>query len=381
MKKKEVSEIRKTLKPSKCCIDKLYGFMMDPGGNVQAELPVNFLTLTEDVTEKYCALIGTVLSGKIGKSLYQVEFPLDEETDEDGKQPLLYRIATGMGKNISEGRPIHADIRTLADRIGEVGDFEDPYALFIAHCMYDIPHKAKDGATLEDGASVYEYIVAGIYPVKQIKSTLVYNDEKGAFVNQAGGAELKAPECGFVYPNYVDHTPDIHSAMYYAKKEENRHDEIVEVIFGKGLSTCETEQKYLFTNIVEKSLGRDCTFERVTAAADELQNFCDETGEEETVIGKEQIRRILQESGADEEAVARLDSVYDEVMEEGNEMRAENLSSGDSLEIKAEGLKIAARGSAADLLETRMVDGRECIVIPVANDMTLNGIALKAKSE
>jgi len=224
-------------------------------------------------------------------------------------------------------------------------------------------------------------MVCAVCPVTPVKTSLFFDEESGTFLSRSAGYELKLPDIGFVFPAFNDRCGDVHSALYYAKKETERQDAVAEALFGTQLSMSETTQKNLFAGIVEKALGRDCTFEKVAAASDELELIRQQNQDEPVEIGKEQLRRILKESGAPQEAIERVGEVYDEMVAPNDAMSSDSLAGGTNVVITSPTTHITVKSEAAGLLTTRIIDGQECIVMPVQSDMTYNGIRLLAAAK
>ena len=81
MDKKAVTEIRKILSKERCRIDKVLGFIVDDQKELELVLSDSFHTMPEEELEKYMNISKKTLSGKIGKTLYNIEFPNDEEIE------------------------------------------------------------------------------------------------------------------------------------------------------------------------------------------------------------------------------------------------------------------------------------------------------------
>ena len=91
MDKKAIAEIRKLMTLKNCRIDKIRGCYVDENREIVTEIRDTFLALEESTVEKYCEIFRQTLSGKPGKNLFNLEFPLAEE-EAGGRQDLLYRL-------------------------------------------------------------------------------------------------------------------------------------------------------------------------------------------------------------------------------------------------------------------------------------------------
>ena len=50
------------------------------------------------------------------------------------------------------------------------------------------------------------------------------------------------------------------------------------------------------------------------------------------------------------------------------------------LSVKSENIRLDISAEAADLVETRVIDGIEYFLIPVADNVTVNGIRIRSKN-
>ena len=94
------------------------------------------------------------------------------------------------------------------------------------------------------------------------------------------------------------------------------------------------------------------------------------------MIEKEQMRRLLSENGADQSVLSDFDDAYDEAVGEGAALMAENLVETSRLEVKSPSLKISVKADMTDMLKTRVIDGMEYLLIPVVDELEVNGIRI-----
>ena len=152
MDKKAIAEIRKLMTMNNCRIDKIRGCYVDENREIVTELKETFLALEESTVEKYCEIFRKTLGGKIGRNLFNLEFPLAEE-EAGGKQDLLYRVQ-------QSGLDDSTLVRALFARIIETAVFPDKYLILLAHRIYDIPGRTSAGIDMEDASDyVYAFIL------------------------------------------------------------------------------------------------------------------------------------------------------------------------------------------------------------------------------
>ena len=130
--------------------------------------------------------------------------------------------------------------------------------------------------------------------------------------------------------------------------------------------------------MVEQTLGPDCSFENVRNLNDAVSALIEENKDsgEPVQIEKNEMRRLLYENGADQSTMSDFDAAYDEAVGEGVPLMAENLIDTAKLEVKSPALKISVKSEMADMLKTRVIDGMEYLLIPVTDELTVNGIRI-----
>ena len=74
---------------------------------------------------------------------------------------------------------------------------ETNYVILLAHDVYDVPYRGKDGGGLDDASeNQYSYIVCSICPVKMTKTNLRYDAQEQAFHLQKPDFVAAAPGTG-----------------------------------------------------------------------------------------------------------------------------------------------------------------------------------------
>lgn len=372
MNKKDISEIKKLLAKKTCRIDKISGYIVDNDGKCSTKIGEYLHHMDEDDADLYMGIIRKTLSGKLGKNLYNTEFPLSEEK-ENGKQNVLH---TFLNDQLDADEKIKEFCQNIADNI----HMDSAYAIMIAKGVYDVPAKAKDGAVLEDASEeVYLFEVTCICPVKVGKKALVFDERSKNLASSGSVLSIEAPVAGFLYPAFDNRHSNIHAALYYAKKETERHQDLFDLIFGTELKAAESDQKEILAAIVEKTLGRDCDFDQVRSineAVNQTSKELSKTEEEPVEIGKRDLKRILRDSGVPSEKLDSFDEIYDEIAGENHSFGAENIDSGSNVKMESSSVKISMKNEIANTLETKIIDGREFLLIPIQDDITFNGVQL-----
>ena len=370
MDKKAISEIRKLIKPDSC-VDRIRGCYVNEEGQIIHELHDSLASMEKESLEKYCEILRGALSGKLGRNLFNMEFPIVGETEGSGQQ-MLYRLQQSGLKDDSLLTEFFEDV---------VKHFrcDSKYLILLIHGTYDIPAKGSDNAEMEDASDyVYSFLLCCICPVILMKEGLCYDEDACTFLDRRMDWAVQKPVSGFLFPAFNDRQPDVHSLLYYCRKEDARHEEISADLLGCSLPIPEADQKELFKSMVEQTLGRDCNFENVRNLNDAVSEIIEQNKDsgEPVQIEKAEMRRLLSENGADQSVLSDFDAAYDEAVGEGVPLMAENLIDTSKLEVKSPSLRISVKSEMADMLKTRVIDGMEYLLIPVTDELEVNGIRI-----
>ena len=94
---------------------------------------------------------------------------------------------------------------------------------------------------------------------------------------------------------------------------------------------------------------------------------------EPVMLDKREVKQLLERSGVEDEKLSDFDAAYDNAVGEDTSLMASNLVNTRRFEIKTPLIS----PEYADLVETRIVDGKKCLVITVDDNVTVNGISAK----
>ncbi len=372
MVKKEISEIKRLFTPSSCSITRICGCYVDGEKNKKTELKEAFLSLPEEEMYKYFEILRKTLSGNLGKNLINLDFPLESEA-EGGTQEFLLRLRDS--KLLDE----HL-LDEFYDRIINSYDYVGNFLILLIHDVYDIPGRTSDGLSMEDASDeVYNYILCCICPVELCKPALSYNEVENTFQNRTRDWIVGLPELGFLFPAFNDRSSDIHSSLYYVKNTKDLHVSFIEQIFGCPLPMAAEDQKESFQTIVRETLGDSCNYDMVKTIHANLNEMLDENKNEPEplVLDKYQVKSLLENSGAEEQQLQNFDQCFDETAGERASIFAENVVNSRAFEIKTPDVMVKVNPERTELIETREIDGRQCLVIAIEGDVEVNGILIK----
>lgn len=372
MNKKDIKEVKKCFNKKDPSLDRFRFCYVNGEKEKLADFRDFFTGIDDEEMHKYCDIFKKSLSGRIAKNLFNIEFPRSEE-EEGGRQNILFKLNKTELKDDSL-------VESFYDEIIENYDIAGNFLILLAHGNYDIPGKSSDGSVIEDASEyVYSFIIVSICPVELLREGLCFDEMEKKFITKCDNWGVKRPETAILFPSFNDRLPDIHECLYYSKNPKERQEEFAEKITGTSLPIKELDEKNLFNSIIMDSLGRDCDFEKVKNISESLSLIKDkkeESEDENITIEKSDITYALSESGIDEEQIEKFEEIYDELASSTHSFNADNVIMSKNMEIKSDLLSIKLKPGMADIIESKVIDGREYLLIPVSDAIELNGIKL-----
>ena len=321
---------------------------------------------------KYFDLFRKCLSGSPGKNLIDLSFPLEAER-EGGAQEFLMKLRASRLTD-------DALLDEFYDRINAEYDCEGSFLILLIHSVYDIPGKASDKhgnvRRLRRGVR--------ISPLQHLSGQ---TDKAGALLQCRGGRHPEPDpglaggnaRCGLPLPGFHGQEHRHPSSPVLFQKPRACPRPLWRSMFWDARSRWPAaEQKETFNAFVEETLGEDCDYETVKNIHERLNEILEENKEdpEPVTLDKAEIRTILAESGAGEEQLAEFESHYEETAGAHASLLASNIANTRRFEVRTPDVTIHTAPERADLIETRVIDGRPCLVIPMEGRVEVNGIAV-----
>lgn len=372
MNKKEVLEIRKQFTPENCAITRICGCYVDHEKEKKAELKRAFLSLPEEEAFKYFDIFKHTLSGTLGKNLMNMEFPLEQELN-GGTQEFLLRLRDSKLED-------DLLIEEFYDKIIENYIYAENYYIILIHAVYDVPGKASDGMEMFDASdTVYEHILCSICPVNLTKAGLTYNAATNNIEDRIRDWIVEAPVKGFLFPAFQDRASDVHNILYYTKKPEDIQPELIANVLGSTIPLTAGDQKATFQAIISDTLGEECDYEVVRNIHDNLNEMLEEAKEapEPLELSKPDVKRLLTRSGVPEAKLESFDEEFEEIVGEKKTLLAANIASVKTFQIETPDVIVKVNPERSNLVETREIDGRRCLVIAIDDHLEVNGIEIQ----
>lgn len=372
MNKKEILEIRKQFTPANCAITRICGCYVDHEKTKKMESKDAFLSLPEEEAFKYFDIFKKTLSGTVGKNMLNLEFPLEAEMP-GGTQEFLLKLRESKLED-------DMLLEEFYDKVIATYDYAENYYIILIHAMYDIPGKSTDGLEMFDASDeVYEYLLMSICPVSLSKAGLSYNAEDNRIQDRIRDWIVDMPAKGFLFPAFNDRSTDLHSVLYYTKKSEDLQPELIDQLLGAKMPMSADTQKETFQMIIEDTLGEDGDYETVRNIHETLNDLIEEHKEEPDplALDKTEMKKIFEQSGVDAEKMENFDRNFEENAGEKASLLATNIAETRKFNIETPDVVIKVNPERADLVETRIIDGRQCLVIPVDDHIEVNGINVR----
>ena len=372
MNKKEVLEIRKQYKPEECSITRICGCYVNGDKEIIAQSKDAFLSLPDEEIFKYLTIFKQTLSGTIGKNLINMEFPLDQEMP-GGNQEFLLQL---RNSKLQDDTLLEEFYQKIIDHY----IYGENYYIILIHVAYDIPGKATDGSEMFDASDeVYEYLLCSICPVHLSKEGLCFNPETNHVENRIRDWLVEPPVKGFLFPAFNDRSTDLHGLLYFSKQAEDLQPEFIENALGCTFPMSAGSQKNTFQSVVMNTLGEDCEYDVIRNIHDNLNEIMEEAKEapEPPVLTKPELKRLLASSGVTNERMESFDTNFDRIAGEKAEFLVPNIAETRKFSIETPDIVIKVNPERTDLVETKIINGKRCLVIEMNDQVEVNGVLIR----
>lgn len=371
MNKKEILEIRKSLTRENCAITRICGCYVNHEKEILFEIKNAFLALPDEEAFKYHDIFKHTLSGTIGKNLLDIEFPLNQES-EGGTQEFLLKL---RNSKLLDDDLINQFYNTIIQNF----DYPENYYIILVHSAYDVPGKTNDGFENFDASDeVFDHILCSICPVKLSKAGLSYDTVNNTISERNRDWLVEAPINGFLFPAFNDRATDIHSILYYSKNPAVLGDSLIDSLVGSEIPISSPNQKILFNSIIEETFTESCDYETIRNIHETINDIIEENKEnpEPVRFSKEEVRKIFEEAGVEEANIVSYEKAFVESAGENTVLQASNITET-KFNISTPDIVIKVNPARTDLIESRIIDGRQCLVIAVDDHIKVNGIDVK----
>ena len=375
MNKKEISELRRRFKPEKNNISQVHGCYVNGKGEVISYIDESLRTMPQEEAEKYLSLLGKALSGTPGKNLIDIVFSTAQVVDSDE-----HRRLTGLrDSKLQDGEVRQEFYQKVIDSL-DMGDSN--YLILLAHDSYDVPSRDRNGDKQDDSDTVFSYILCCVCPVKDGKTELGYCPGENEFHNCVPSQLVAQPELGFLFPAFDDRAANIYSALAYSKKADQLHQEFLDAIFHiEDPPMSAGEQRQAFENALVQSMEGGCSLEVVQAVHERLALRIEEHKEskdpEPLAVTAREVGTILRDCGVEEPQVEAFCQSCGRQFGEGAALSPANLIDSKRFQVRTGDATLTLAPDRSYLLETRVIEGRKYLLVPVDGEMEVNGLAVE----
>lgn len=370
MNKKEIAEIKKQFTPANCAITRICGCYVDAEKNKKTKIKEAFLSIPEEEMFKYFDIFKKTMSGRLGKNLMNLEFPLAQEK-EGGTQEFLMRIRASKLKDDEL-------LDEFYDKVIENYDYPENYYIVLIHAVYDIPGKASDETEMHDASEeIYEHILCSICPVNLSKAGLSYDVAENNIKDRIRDWVVSRPETGFLFPAFNDRCTDIHSTLYYNKSTKNIHDYFLENVLGTPVLVTPDNEKHNFLDLINNAIDTGKTFDFAENLVESLENVRMQKSDipEIVTIPCEEMKRLFENCGLQEEVLADFAENWNYYFM-NEPIVLDNVHNSKTAKIVTPDATICISPDKIKLVELQNVNGVPSLVIPVNGELEVNGIGI-----
>jgi len=372
MTNKEIAELRRRLRADRHNITKIYGCYVGEKGEIIAELEQSLGLMPQDEAEKYLTILKRTLSGPQHKNLIDITFRTSQVADSEEHRLLMGLRESGLKDTTMRKKLWETIIPTI--------HMDSNFVILLANDVYDVPYRAKDDASLEDGQDVFSYILCAVCPVKLTKTVLHYVASEAEFHNRATDFVVSPPELGFLFPAFDTRRANIYNALFYTHNIKETNKEFVDAVFRTEPPMPAAVQKETFQSLLADSLEEECSYELVQAVHDDLCERMEAHKEsrdpDPLLISRETVQDVLEARGVSEERLAAFHVRFDNEFGTESDLSPQNLINTKQMEVRTPDVVIKVNPERKDLVETRMIGGRPYILISAEEGVELNGVSI-----
>ncbi|MDO5383061.1 MAG: DUF4317 domain-containing protein [Eubacteriales bacterium] len=372
MTRKEMNEIKSQFSIDDCGILKLCGCYVDGEKNKVTKINETFLNLPEEERHKYFDIFKKTLSGTPGKNLIDMKFTTDSYSDEGARSFLIKLRDSGLKDE--------AILDEFYDKVISSYYYPGNYIILLINQIYDIPSVTADNIEMEDGSEeVYSYILCSICHVTLSKPGLGYFEEENAFHNRVQSHMVDVPDIGFLFPSFSDRSADEDQTLFYSKDADDFQQNFLNTVLDCEVPLPAGHQKETFNTLVTETLGDECDYETIKNIHDNLNEIIDEhkaVSCAPVMLDKTEVKELLEKSGVQEEKLADFEEHFEMAAGEEGKLVASNIAATRKFEVKTPDVVVKVNPDKTDLVETRIIDGRQCLVIQIDERLEVNGISV-----
>ena len=308
-------------------------------------------------------MLKKVISGKLGKTLNEYEFPNSAyETDKDHIQPLLLET---VETKLNDPDVIDRLLKAICDKVQYVGT----YAVLIAGCEYEVYSKETDDT--ED----FNFLIAAICPINVRIDGLIFDNQSKAIIKkQSFDSILDVPTDGFMFPCFTDRESDVNHVVYYCKSAAKPNVSVIEDLLECEYKLSADKQYTAFWGMTAKLADNDLKYDMIADINSQLAKIAERDPAKIGSVDYYEMHRILEQAGLSEEQLEPLNEMYKENM--GRQAFAASNICEKKVSVKAENVMVSIDCKSAGKLHTKNVSGKRYLMVDLdGTEIVVNGIS------
>ena len=374
MNEKEIAELRRRFRPEKSNITHIRGCFVNDKRKIVSQFDQSLALMAPEETEELLAVLRRTLSGALGKNLIDIPFDTDQVVSGDEHSLLMKMRDSSLADEDA--------VQTFFERVVQSLSLETHYMILLAHDTYDVPYRSTDGARQDDASSaVFSYILCSICPVKTTKPALSYYISENKFYNCTIDWLISPPELGFLFPAFDDRCANLYNALYYTRNTAESHQDFVDAVFCQPLPMPAAEQKEAFESLLSDTLAEECNLELLQSVHEQLSERIAEHKEAKDptplTLPKHEASQLLASCGVSSERVEAFAARYDETFGEDAALPVRNVVDTKQFQVSTPDVTIQVNPERSDLVQTRVIDGAQYILVRVEEGVEVNGVSIQ----
>lgn len=201
--REDMLELTRRMTTSRSSMTRIAGSYMDAEGYSDGTFNTNFLKLSASEKTKNLAIAKAIPFSETNQNLKGYQFSKKAMKPGGIWQLLMAMRSCGLKND--------ALMETFYELVGDCYVSDHDYAVFVFHDRYDVPVKAVDHERLWESEEVFEYIICAICPL-------------------TGSYEPGKPECGFLFPAFMNRSGDEHFINVFQTDVKQPHSELLKLL-------------------------------------------------------------------------------------------------------------------------------------------------------
>ena len=377
MNQRDTAELKRRLNPEKRNPSVICGCYTDHIGNPISFFELPIYMLREQENEKYMEIFRKVLSGQIGQNLSPVAFPPENDDlllrvrnsalkDETVLREFFDRLIAGL-------RAEHPDMQSVED-----AQHADNWLILVLYDDMDVRQRdPNEEVDHENSDRAFSYFLCAVCPVKQEKPVLRYVPSESLFRDRVPEWLAGAPALGFLFPLYEGGAADVNAMLFFTKEKKDAHEAFLKAAFNVEAVMPAAEQTDSFQALLAQTLGTECSLNVVQEMHEAVSELIEEQQKdkdaEPLMLSKQDVARVPSDAGVSEERTEAFRQGFDATFGANAALPAVNIVAPKQFKVDLPSVSIKVDPKQADLLETRVIDGRSYLLIPIEGDIAVNG--------